>query len=435
MREMRYLGLSLMTVWFVLCQAPVALCDVSPGDVIDKTNWQKLEGLVPDSVLNWVKKGDFVLGIGELTYDYDLAAALPDFALEAMQTNVGKYGLDEDGGKIDVKTGKIPKYIIGLPFPEIDPKDPGAAVKIMHNNHYMQYVAGDLRLPLTIAWVGRGGYEREVGAVGHQAAMDGWPGARDRGNPNRMEKLFIVLVTNPYDVQGTAVMTWRYLAAKKPDDSFGYVPAIRRVRRMSPANRSDSFVGSDITMDDSNGYDGKVGAFEWKLLGQQEAILPHYDSKPTSFVQNDEGEWQTTRDPIETVYGYGKDGWQGAPWAPTNLVWIKRPVYIMEMKSKDKYYNYGTHYLWIDAETYAGNYKVIHDRSGDYWRTFLKADTLCMSKDMKGKLHTIAMEMMVCDRTDHATVHLGLGPNNILTFYAQVNLNDFSLAGFQALCK
>jgi len=433
MREARHLGICMTTVWLVLCLAPIALCDVSPGDVIDSSNWQKLEGLVPDSVLNWVKKGDFILGIGELNYDF--SANHPDFALEAMQTNVGKYGLDEEGGIVDLKTGEMPEYIIGHPFPEIDPKDPGAAVKIMHNSRYMQYIPGDIRFPFHIAWVGRGGYEREMGALGIQAAMDGWPGARERGNSDRMEKLFIVLVTSPYDVQGTAVMTWRYLDGKKPDDSFGYVPAIRRVRRMSPANRSDSFVGSDITMDDANGYDGKITAFEWKLLGKQEAILPFYDSNPVRVVQNEEGEWQTTRDSKDIVYGYRKDGWQGAPWAPTNSTWVKRPVYIMEMKSKDKYYNYGTCHMWIDAETYMAIYKVIHDRSGVYWRTFVKADSGCMSKDKETKFLTIAQEMMVCDRTDHATVHEAIGPQHILNYYVQVDLNEFSLAGFQALCK
>jgi hypothetical protein len=433
MREARHLGICMTTVWLVLCLAPVALCDVSPGDVIDKSNWQKLEGLVPDSVLNWVKKGDFVLGIGEM--NYDLAAYFPDFALEAMKTNVGKHGLDEDGGIVDLKTGKMPKYIIGLPFPEIDPTDPGAAVKIMHNNHYQQYLVGDFRFPTGIQWVGRGGYERDVRITGTQAAMDGWPGARDRGNPDRMEKYFTVLVTSPYDVQGTAIMTWRYLDAKKPDESFGYIPAIRRVRRMSPANRSDSFVGSDITMDDAGGYDGKIAAFEWKFLGQQEAIVPVYDPKPISMVQNDEGEWQTTRDAKEIIYGYMKDGWQGAPWAPTNMTWVKRPVYVMELKSKDKYYNYGTHYMWIDAETYHANYKVIYDRSGVYWRTFLRGDTGVISKDKDARLVSIGIEMMVCDRTDHATLHEGPSSRVILTYHAQVDLNDFSLTGFQAYCK
>ena len=433
MSEARHLGICMTTVWLVLCLAPVALCDVSPGDVIDTSNWQKLEGLVPDSVLNWVKKGQFVLDIGEL--NYDLAAYYPDFALKAMKTNVGKYGLDECTGIVDLETGKMPKSIIGLPFPEIDPKDPGAAVKIMHNNHYSQYSWGDWHFSTGILWIGRGGYERDIRIIGTQAAMDGWPRALDRGNLHRMEKYFTVRVTSPYDVQGTAIMTWRYLAATKPDECFGYIPAIRRVRRMSPANRSDSFVGSDITMDDANGYDGKISAFEWKLLGQKEAILPHFDSKPIRIVQNEKGEWQTTKDAKEIIYGYQKEGWQGAPWAPTNLTWVKRPVYLMEMKSKDKYYNYGTHYMWIDAETYNANYKVIHDRSELYWRTFLKADAGYISEDKETQFTAIGIEMMVCDRTDHASLHEGPGPKVILTYHAQLDLNDFSLAGFQAYCK
>ncbi len=34
---------------------------------------------------------------------------------------------------------------------------------------------------------------------------------------------------------------------------------------MSAANRSDAFIGSD-ECDDVNGYDGKVPAFDWKLI-------------------------------------------------------------------------------------------------------------------------------------------------------------------------
>lgn len=46
-----------------------ARADVTPGETIDKTNWQKAEGLLPDPVLNYVKKGDFILHIGKLNYD------------------------------------------------------------------------------------------------------------------------------------------------------------------------------------------------------------------------------------------------------------------------------------------------------------------------------------------------------------------------------
>ena len=65
----------------------------------------------------------------------------------------------------------------------------------------------------------------------------------------------------------------------------------------------------------------------------------------------------------------------------------------------------------------------------------MKADSGCMSKDKETKFITIAQEMMVCDRTDHATVHEGHCPRVIQTYYGQVDINQFSLAGFQALCK
>lgn len=433
MRVVRCLGIGLMIFWLFACLAPVALSDVSPGDVIDKTNWQKLEGLVPDPVLDWVKKGDWVVGIDEL--NYDPLAYKPDFGLEAMQTNVGKYGLGEDEGIVDATTGKMPAYIIGIPFPEIDPNDPGAPVKMMHNNHYMQYLPGDLRFPFGVAWMGRAGYEREIGAVWMNAAMDGWPRVRDRKNPNRMEKYAMALVKKPFDVKGTAIMTWRYLEAKKYDDSFGYVPAIRRVRRMSPANRSDAFVGSDLCIDDANGYDGKVAAFEWKLLGQQEAVVPFMDPEPAIIEQDEKGEWNSTQDVKDLIYGYQKEGWQGAPWAPTNMTWVKRPVYLMEVKPKDPYYNYGTHYMWIDAETYACNYKVIHDRSGAYWKIFVKGDSGCIDKEKKLKLLTVAIQLMVDDRTDHASIIEGMSPRKVFTYFAEMDLNDFSLAGFQRFCK
>ena len=120
----------------------------------------------------------------------------------------------------------------------------------------------------------RGGGERDVRSVWLNAAMDGWPGVRDRKNLDRIEKYSLALVMSPFDVKGTSIMTWRYMDARKQDDSFGYLPAIRRVRRMSAANRSDGSVGSDASIDDANGYDGKVAAFEWRYLGQQDAIPP-----------------------------------------------------------------------------------------------------------------------------------------------------------------
>ena len=410
-----------------------ALSDVSVGTVIDATNWEKAQGLVPDSILAWVKKGDWVIRVGDLNFDSREYYA--DFALEAFEKNKGKYDVDPAGDIILADTGGPPESIIGLPFPEIDPNDPKAAVKIMHNTHYMQYIVGDVRADYHLIWIGRAGFEREVACRWNQAAMDGWPGALARKNPLRIEKYATLLVLKPFDIAGTAVMLWRYLDANKLDSTFGYIPAVRRVRRMSPASRSDAYVGSDVCVDDANGYDGKVAAFEWKLLGNQEAIVPWYDTDPIPILRTDQDEWATSRQIKEILHGYREKGWQGAPWSATNLAWAKRPVYILEMRPKDRYYNYGAQTIWVDAQTYSCNYKVIHDRSGQYWKTYLKGDIPCEDASGRLKILTLGTQQVVDDRTNHCTVIEGISRRNTYVYFARVDLNDFTLGGFQKYCK
>jgi hypothetical protein len=420
-------------VCLFLCLASTALADVSPGDVIDRTNWEKIEGLVPHAVVNWVKKGDFILQIGELEYsprDY-----FTSFAKEAFKTNVGRYDLDEDEGIIDVKTGEAPKAIVGLPFPEVDPEDPRLPQKVMYNALYMQYVTGNLRFSFQSIYIGRSGFEREVGCLWQQAPMDGYPGAREVRNPDGVEKYTILLVNQPFDLKGTAIMLWRYLNPTKQDSTFGYIPAIRRVRRMSPANRSDALLGSDFSVDDANGYDGKITAFEWKMLGMREMIAPALGTKPVRIVKNEEGEWETTTNIPLLIYGYQKKGWQGASWAPTNHAWVKRPAYLLEMKPKDPYYNYGPQYLWVEAEIFGCAYKVIHDKSGAYWKTFFSSAMACESADKQMRFISLASQQAVDDRGDHASVIEDASPRNIWCFFAELDLDDFSLAGFQKFCK
>ena len=423
----------LLLTWLVPVPIYVACADVSPGDVIGKTNWEKAQGLVPDEVLNWVKKGEFVLEIVELNYkprDY-----LPPFAKRAMETNAGKYTLDESGWIIEVQTGQRPKHILGLPFPTIDPNDPRAGEKIVYNNTYVQYTAGDVRSTFHTPFIARSGYQRTQEAKFLNSGMDGNPKSAARPNPDGIVKYQIALVASPFDMAGTAVMTWRYADPNKEDNTFGYIPAIRRVRRMSPGNRSDALFGSDFAIDDAACYDGKVAAMEWKLLRKQDALVPFSAKDPTLIVQNERGEWDTTPNVHALIYGYEKEGWKGAPWAPVNWVWVKLPVYVIEMKAKDHYYNYGTQYLWVDAEAYIPGYKTINDRSGRYWKTILQAHACYGSADKKMAL-TYAGDMIAIDeRSDHATVIKTVTPTNIWTYFANIDENDFSLAGFQKFCK
>ena len=406
--------------------------DPSVG-IIDKTNWEKAEGLVPDCLLEWVKKGEITLPVGEL--NYDTAEYFPPYAMESFTANIGKYNLDEEDIIVETETGKMAKSIIGFPFPKIDPEDPKAAIKIMYNKQYVTYVIGFKKFSTFIWWIGRNsGFEREIEVFFQDAYLTGFPGARKHKNPKDAERYALVSVRAPYDLAGTAQLMWRYLSAKA-DMSFAYVPAIRRVRRMSPSNRSDGFVGSDFAVDDILAYDGKIPHFDWELVGKKEALVAFASPDPIAVDITKKGEWDTSRNSPSIRYGFQDKGWQGAPWAPLDPIYVKRPVWVLKAKSKDPYYNYGTQYVWVFADSWGPAYKTVHDRSGKFWK-FLSATTAGYKSDDEKLRFLSWMDHLIVDtRRDHATIIAFLHPETTALFNAVLDMNDFSLAGFQKYCK
>jgi hypothetical protein len=423
----------LIAFLYIIIMGANTSADVSPGDKIDKTNWQKAEGLVPDSVLNYVKKGDFILNIGELKVNP--AEYYPLATRNLLKTNVGKYGLSDKDEIVDAKTGK-PVFIEGIPFPEIDPADPKAGVKVLYNMHWGRHVSGHLNFDAGFYWISRSGVERWMKGKYLSYLYTGHPEAKDIPNPDGFERQNIITVLEPYDIAGTSVMLWRYLDDRR-DNNYSYVPAIRRIRRMSPASRSDAFLGSDFTLDDTASYDGKVPDFEWKLVSTQEALIPDVDEKPQLLVPDPEtGGLALIKTAKAARYGFQTEGWQGAPWAPTNSVWVKRKTYIVEGTPKDPYYNYGKCIMWLDADRCAAAYKVNFDRAKAYWKTCVHALDLMATEDGTYKSVEWSGLIMVDDRTDHATVSVQCDPESPYRWQVKtLKPDDFSLGGFQKFCK
>lgn len=55
---------------------------------------------------------------------------------------------------------------------------------------------------------------------------------------------------SPADVKGTAFMNWSYDEEGKSDDQWIYLPALKRVKRISSDGKGDAFMGSDFSYDD-----------------------------------------------------------------------------------------------------------------------------------------------------------------------------------------
>jgi hypothetical protein len=54
----------------------------------------------------------------------------------------------------------------------------------------------------------------------------------------------------PADVRGSAFMTWSYGQADRSDEQWIFLPALKKIKRISSEGRGDSFMGSDFSYED-----------------------------------------------------------------------------------------------------------------------------------------------------------------------------------------
>jgi len=60
----------------------------------------------------------------------------------------------------------------------------------------------------------------------------------------------IMFFKSPADVRNTSFMNWSYDDETRNDDQWIYLPALKRVKRISSDSKGDYFMGSDFTYDD-----------------------------------------------------------------------------------------------------------------------------------------------------------------------------------------
>lgn len=97
------------------------------------------------------------------------------------------------------------------------------------------------------------------------------------------DKSLIVFATPP-DVKGTATMSFTHRTG--PDDQWLYLPAIKRVKRISSNNKSGPFMGSEFAYEDLSSQE--VDKYTYKYIKDETLngvacqILERYPVDPTS---------------------------------------------------------------------------------------------------------------------------------------------------------
>ena len=178
-----------------------------------------------------------------------------------------------------------------------------------------------------LAWMEGNGYQAEADDV-----------------ETRLHKDYVEFL-EPTDVKGTKFVVERMLDALEEDQVNSYLPTQRRVRRLSAQERADTYMGSDMTLDDFESFSGRVLDYDWKLLGEHD-VLAVFDS----------------RTPLSVYFG---------PQSRVPLDrWQVRHCWVVEARPKWQGHPYSAKILFIDKQSYNISAGIAFNRKDEAWRLF-----------------------------------------------------------------
>lgn len=129
----------------------------------------------------------------------------------------------------------------------------------------------------------------------------------------------------PFNVKGTVYLTHDYDERGKTDDSWLYLPALRRAKRVSGGGEADSFMGSDFSYADING----INVEDWVYTMEKESEeVDGFDC------------WVLSAQPVESIkeevlndtgYNHRKI------WVRKDNYYVVQGVYSVERNNRIKY--------------------------------------------------------------------------------------------------
>lgn len=273
------------------------------------------------------------------------------------KTNAGLAVITSDG---NLKTRDGRWWIGGEPFFTIDEKDPQAGIKAWYNQIHV-YDGDDFTHDwVNMFFIGSTGVrERTVEMTWDRIFMTSREMVPPKPSyyPKNQDILFkeLVYVQSPADLQGFGNLTYRYNDQNRSDECFAYVPALRRVRRLSNSQRFDTFVGSDSSIGDFRTLDVPVARWIWKIIGIQPKLTTLFSCD--YITENKDSQ---RRHPTTIGEKFPKMNWR---------LWPN--VYVIEAtpKFRTDCPIYSKKVLWVLGGSWKSGLADAYDVQGKLWKT------------------------------------------------------------------
>jgi len=237
------------------------------------------------------------------------------------------------------------------------PKDGMTADEIMQIEYFVKYTK----------------FARDIELLGKAYLIDKSGAVRERETLRRRITLGrksddiaykdLVMFTGPTQVKGLATLAWTYMNSKRQQNSWLWVPSLKKIRKISAANADDSFMGSDFTVEDilTRRFEDET----YTLLREEsfKGYLCEFDKKT-----------------------YFKDA----------------PCFVIESKPTRSPWYYSKRILWVDKNTGGGIYEEMYDPLGRMFKTIFKDFQIY---NVNGKEYATQVLLEGRDlRTGHRTV-------------------------------
>lgn len=348
---------------------------LSVGTVVDKNNADQFKDALDPVTYDLIKKGQHPpIKVGP-TDSFDVH---PNY-IEATKQNIGK---------VKIVGGNIEGYLQGRPFPELpSANDPEAGTKLAFNFRHT-FSAGDNVIIKPFYWKYRnaatGKVDRTVefqfNFLNFKHRVADKPIPEVTPNPNDYFRAIYGKAFSPQDVQDTQLLIQVFDQDQKPSDGYLYLGYQRRVRRLETSQTTDAFLGSDLMIQDFEGYFGRVAEMKWNYRGTKVLLMPLYrhneQNLSTEYKQPD---------------GYQFIRMTGANECFPDVTWQLRKVYEVEQIPVDKSSPVGRRVMYFDSQTFVAPRTVIYDRANKLWKSWTIGHTSTESHlpSNKGKFAAI----------------------------------------------
>jgi uncharacterized protein DUF1329 len=333
----------------VLATPPHVLAEVPPvGTVVNKDNAEKYAEVLNPTQQYMLKHGATMPVTEYRKYEWQPAYK------EATEKYASQVRLSPDGRD-------IVNYVAGAPFPIIDENDPQAGAKWMWNHEQGPKYTDNVGVGWNVELVNdRGERERFFGSnfwrrmmwrgrlvldpkpvVPHDPAI----GYTEQWGP----------LHDPHDLKGSGALNFRYVSPDVPDDTYFYVPELRKVRRISVANRSDAFWGTDIDIDAIWTWNSKLSFWTFKYLGTHRLLAAFHSG---GYAQREA--WCAQPDGTSGIKAF---------FCCVNHE-LRDTVIVEGTPSGFSQYAFSKRILYIDKESLMAQFNEGYDQGGQLWKSW-----------------------------------------------------------------